>query len=302
MRRSGEPAGLERPMSGIVSGIDYGVLFSGSQTVTNATTAMLNALYSGGTASASSAVSSGDPLTDLKLAQANETADVAKEARQPLVARDIAAFKQAVGNAKDIRTALSNPAVLKVLLTSNGLGSQVQYTGLATKVLMSDPSDPNSLVSKLNNSSWTAVAKTFNFAQKGLSALTDPRVIDTLTNGYAEVMWRRSLDQATPGLANALAFLKQASSIKTVDDILGDPVNRAVVTTALGIPQEIAFQELRAQETAISSRLDVSKLQDAKFVASLTDQYLLTMKQSGPSNGVGTSLEALAMQAGSLLV
>ena len=49
--------------------------------------------------------------------------------------------------------------------------------------------------------------------------------------------------------------------------------------TALGIPQEVAFQELTAQEQAVSSRVDVTKFQDPKFVTSLTDQYLLIMQQ-----------------------
>ena len=41
---------------------------------------------------------------------------------------------------------------------------------------------------------------------------------------------------------------------------------RTVVTTALGIPLQIAFQPLEAQERAITSQLDISQLQDPKFV------------------------------------
>jgi hypothetical protein len=110
-------------------------------------------------------------------------------------------------------------------------------------------------------------------------------------------MWRRSLDQATPGLSNALTFLSQASSIKSVDEILGDPVNRAVVLTALGIPQQIAYQELRAQEQAVASRVDISKFQDPKYITHLTDQYLLTMQQQSSGTGL-TSM----VQVGGLVV
>jgi hypothetical protein len=288
-------------MGGIVSGVDYGLLFAGGSTG-NASAAILSTLYGGGTGLAASAVSTGNPLTDLKLAQANEKTDVAKEARQPLVARDIAAFKRAVANAKDIGTALSNPAVLKVLLTANGLGSQAQYPGLAKKVLLSDPAQPRSLVNQMHNTAWSNTVKTFNFARNGLAALNNPTALATLTNAYAEIMWRQSLDKATPGLANALAFLQQAKSITKVDDILGDPINRDVVTTALGIPREIAFQSLEAQEKAISSRLDLRKLQNPKFVAGLTDQYLLTPQQNARADGLQTDLSALAVQAGSLVV
>ncbi len=290
-------------MSGIISGIDYSLLFSGSASTSDIATAMLNTLYNGGATTASTAVSTGNPLTDLQLAQANETTAVAKEAKTPQVQRDIAAFQTGVANAKDIQTALTNPNVMKVLLTANNLSSYIQYPTLAQKALLSDPSESNSLVNQLGNTNLLNTAKSFDFAKNGLAALQNPKVIATLTNAYAEVLWRRSLEKATPGLSNALAFLGQAKSIKTVDDILGDPVNRSVVLTALGIPQEVAFQDLTAQEQAVSSRVDVKKFQDPKFVTSITDQYLLIMQQQSQSsaNNSGADLAALAVQAGGLV-
>src|SRR5271166_596926 len=290
-------------MSGIISGIDYNLLFSGSSSTSDIATAMLNTLYNGATTTASTAVSTGNPLTDLKLAQANETTDVAQEAKTPQVQRDIAAFQTGVANAKNIQTALENPNVMKVLLTANNLSSYIQYPALAQKALLSDPSQSNSLVNQLGNTNLLNTAKSFDFAKNGLAALQDPKVIATLTNAYSEVLWRQSLEKATPGLSNALAFLGQASSIKSVDDILGDPVNRSVVLTALGIPEEVAFQDLTAQEQAVSSRVDVKKFQDPKFVTSITDQYLLTMQQQAQSSasGSGTDLITLAVQASGLV-
>ncbi len=293
-------------MSGIVSGVNYNLLFSGGLSASDASASILTALYSGTNAyaSASPAVSTGDPLTDLKLAQANETKDVAKEAKQPQVARDIAAFTKSLASAKDIGTALANPAILKVLLTASNLADQIKFPGMAKKVLLYNPADTSSLVNRLGNAAYSSTVKTYNFFKNGLKALQNPTVIASLTHAYAEVMWRQSLDQATPGLANALAFLNQAKSIKKVDDILGDPINRAVVTTALGIPKQIAFQTLTAQETAITSRINVARLQDPKFVKGLTDQYLLTMKQNAQANAgnTGAGLFTLAEQAVGLVV
>jgi hypothetical protein len=242
-------------MSGIVSGINYNLLFSSSSSTSDIATSMLNTLFSGATATSSTAVSTGNPLVDLKLAQANETTDVAREAKTPQVARDIAAFQKGVANAKDIQTALQNPNVMKVLLTANNLSTYIQYPALAQKALLSDPSQSNSLVNKLSDTNLLNTTKSFDFAKNGLAALNDPKVISTLSNAYAEVLWRQSLDQATPGLSNALAFLSQASSIKSVDDVLGNSVNRSVVLTALGIPEQVAFQELTAQEQDITPAL-----------------------------------------------
>ena len=74
-------------MSGIVSGINYNLLFGGESS-SDATAAILTALYSGtsSTTPTTTFVSSGNPITDLKLAQSEQTTGVTREAQQPLVA------------------------------------------------------------------------------------------------------------------------------------------------------------------------------------------------------------------------
>jgi hypothetical protein len=243
-----------------------------------------------------------NPVTALQTAEQNETKDVAVTAAEPAVARDVAAFSHAVASAKSPADLLANPVALKVLLTANGLGDQLSYTALATKALLSDPSDSKSLVNQLADTRWKAVAQTYDFAIRGLAVLQQPSVLATIANGYAEVTWRQSLDATTPGLSNALTFRAGAASITSVDQILGDPVLRTVVTTALGIPEQIAFQDLPAQERAISTRLDIGKFQDPKFVESFTDRYLIAAAGSSTATGTTTDLTTLATQAGGLVV
>jgi hypothetical protein len=291
-------------MSGIVTGINYNLLFSG-ETGSQANTAILNALYSGTSSSTPTTtfVSSGNPITDLKLAQSEETTGVAQEAQQPMVANAITAFKTAVANAPNIQTALLNPAVQKVLLTASGLSNYIGETALVQKVLLSDPSDPTSLVNQMNNSTLLTTVQTYNFAQNGLAELQNPTVVSTLTNAYAQAEWLQGLDQATPGLANALTFLNQASSITSATDVLSNYTNFQVITTALGIPETIVYQSQAEQEAEINAHLNISQLQDRNYVTSLTDQYLLTMQENNPPGGTSnTSLTGLAEQVSSGLV
>jgi Protein of unknown function (DUF1217) len=262
--------------------INYAQLFGAS---TSSSNTLVNIIYGINTTSPA-----GDPnaLQALTLAEKNQTQDIATTAQEPQVQRDIAAFQSAVSTATDPATLLKNPTVLKVLLTANGLGDQVAYPALAQQALLSDPNNTNSLVNQLTNTLWKSTAQTYNFATQGLSVIRSASVQSTIANAYAEVTWRKSLDATTPGLSNALTFRQQASSIKSVDQILGDPTLRTVVTTALGIPQQIAFQDLGAQEKAISSVLDISRFQDQHFVESFTQQYLLTA-QTNASNAAGSS-------------
>ena len=291
-------------MSGIISGMNYSLLFStNNMSTNNIASSMLSTLYSTSTSSSSSATSTGNPLLDLKLAQANQTTDVAQETLQPQVSQAIAAFKTAVASSTSISSALGNPDVQKVLLTANGLSNYIGDTALVQRVLLSDPTDSTSLVNQLGDSTFLSAVQTYNFAKNGLAELQNPQIVATLTNAYAEVQWRQSLDAATPGLSNALSFLSQASSIKSVTDVFSNETNFDVITTALGIPQDIVNQQPSAMQSAINSRLDFSQFQNPNYVTNLTDQYLLTMQENAKAiASSGPSLISLAVQSSGLVV
>ena len=257
---------------------------------------ILNALYG------NSGTTGGNPVQALQTAEHNQTQDVALTAAQPAVARDIATFTSAVETATSPAQLLANPTVMNVLLTASGMSDQVGYTALATQALLSDSGNPKSLVNQLTDTRWLTVNQTYDFATKGLSVIQNPKVIATIANGYAEQTWYQSLNAATPGLSDALTFRAEASGITSVDQILGDPVLRSVVTTALGIPPQIAFQDLGAQQQAITSQLDIARFQDPKFVESFTEQYLIAMQQQNAGTQTAPSLDSLAVQAAGLVV
>ena len=240
---------------------------------------ILSALYGTPTAT-------GNPVTALTGAEANQTKDIATTAAEPTVARDIAAFTAAVQGATSVTQLLNNPTVLKVLLTANGLGDQTQYTALAQKALTSSTTDTASVANQLSstNSAWLAAAKTYQFATAGLSVIQQSSVISTIANAYAEVTWREGLDKTTPGLSNALTFRAESTTVTSALQVLGDPVMRDVVTTALGLPLTIAEQPLEAQEKAITSQLDVTKFQDPAFTESFIQRYLLAKGSTGSSS------------------
>ncbi len=73
------------------------------------------------------------------------------------------------------------------------------------------------------------------------------------------------------------------------------------MTTALGIPEQIAFQDIGAQEKAISSKLDISKFKDPKFVESFTTQYLIAAGRQQQRSS-SASLDQLAYSARGLVV
>jgi len=256
---------------------------------------LLGTLY--GLAGQTVSSSGQNAVAALKSAELNQTERIKATAQQPAVQRAINAFTAGVNGAKTVQQLLANPAVMNVLLTANGLADEIPYTALAKKALQSNVNDATSLVSKLTDRRWKPVVETYDFANKGLSVIQDPKVMSTVANAYAEVTWRRSLDAATPGLSNALTFRKTASTITGVDQILGDPVMRSVVTTALKIPLQIAFQTIEAQERAISTRVDITRFKDPKFVETFVQRYLIAANTNVTSTSSNTTPDITTLAA-----
>ncbi len=259
---------------------------------------LLDALYGSGGSSAGST----NPVQALRSAELHETQAVKVTATQPNVKAAVANFTQAVNSAKNMTQLLANPAFMKVLLTANGMTDQIGYTALATKALTSDLSDPKSLVNRLADTRWKAIAHNYDFSAAGLASFQKPATIAAIANLYATNTWQAGQDSVTPGLSNALAFKQQAASITSVDQLLGNLTMRKVVTTTLGIPQEIAFQSINAQEQAISTRLDVKKFQDPKFVETFVQRYLIANAAAVASSpSTEPSLSSLAVQQRGIL-
>jgi hypothetical protein len=261
-----------------------------------ATDPLLNAIY--GTGSGSSAA---NPVTALESAEQNQTQEVKATAAQPAVQQTMAAFTKAAQGATSVAQLLANPAFMNVLLTANCMSDQIGYTALATKVLTSNLSDSNSLANTLTDTRWKTLAQTYDFAGNGLSAIQAPSTLATIAKSYAQVTWQATQDAVAPGLTNALSFKAKASGITSVDQILGDLTLRAVVTTALGIPEQIAFQSIDAQENAISSRLDIKQFQDPKFVETFAQRYLIANSANPSSSSSTSDLTSLAIQSQGIL-
>jgi hypothetical protein len=257
---------------------------------------LLDTIYGIGTSSAGSI----DPIQALQSAEKNQTPDVKVTTAQPMVQAALSGFTQAVNSAKSMTQLLANPAFMNVLLTANGMSDQIGYTALATQALTSNVSDSNSLVNQLSDTRWLTLAKAYNFSSTGLASFQSPATIASISSLYATDTWETNQDSVTPGLSNALAFKATASTITSVDQILGDPTMRTVVTTALGIPEQIAFQDLNAQEQAISTRVDITKFKDPAFVNTFIQQYLIANAANASSSST-PDLTTLAVQGQGIL-
>ncbi|MBI1340639.1 DUF1217 domain-containing protein [bacterium] len=233
----------------------------------------------GGSGGTGQVFSAGDVGVALKQAEANEARQLAAARKDPVVQRDLARYADVVRNAKTVDDVLNDPVARRVFMTANGLGEQSQYLGLSKRALTSDILDPDSLANKLasTNGAWRSTLETYNLHLFGVGALKTSTAIETVSANYVAEKRLDQLDAQLPGLGSAILFKRIAASLDTTTKVLGSALGREVVTTALGLPRQIAVQSIEAQVKAVETRLDVTKLAEPAFVDRLVQRYLISL-------------------------
>jgi hypothetical protein len=239
------------------------------------------------------------PALRRALAPGAEAKALARLAKDPQINRELDAFAKAAAKATDVKAALRDPRVLNVLLPALGLPDAVGQPGLAARALTADPKQADGLLARLPDARWKAAAATLNLRERGVAALRDPKVQASLAEGLKRLAWKNELDAGQPGVGDALLFRERASSATSAYAVLGDPVLRRVVTTALGLPQAIVVQPVETQARAITSRLDLAKLQDPREAAKLAERYVVAAAGGGIGGAASPLLSLLP--AGGLL-
>ncbi|MCA3413284.1 MAG: DUF1217 domain-containing protein [Roseomonas sp.] len=128
-----------------------------------------------------------------------------------------------------------------------------------------------------------------------LGSLSDPKMLEILSNGFTKYEYRTGLSDANPGMANAIFFSENAKNVKTAYDILGNGVLRRVVMGALGLPDQIAIQPVETQARAITSRLKLADLQDPTKVRAIAERYLMAEADKAAAKAANASNDSLAL-------
>ncbi len=113
-------------------------------------------------------------------------------------------------------------------------------------------------------------------------------------------------DQEADVFRHATGALKAARHSGQLPRVKAIADNRQLWLTVTGlmrgIPQQIAFQPLEAQEKAIATRVDVTKFKDPKFVESFVQRYLLAANTNATGTSTTPDITTLAVQSQGLVV
>jgi len=215
--------------------------------------------------SVSSTGSSGGPtmtaLAGFKPYVQNEPQKIADYTKTSQYQRDLTYFKSHIGKVKSVDELVKDPRLLNFILSAFNLQSDAQYPAKVKEILNSDLNDRTSYANSLIDPRYQQLAKEFNVHTNGMKSFSDQTVINDLISKYTTNTYEASLSDVNPALRSAAYFLRNIGSITDAYNILGDAVLRNVVTTALGLPAEVANLPVEDQRKLIMSKLDITKLE-----------------------------------------
>lgn len=222
--------------------------------------------------------------------QLQKSGDAAQDkwSKQASVQQKIAYAKDVVAKAKTVDDLLNNRKFMEFALSAYGLESEIDKKGLLKRVLLSDLTNIDSLANRMSDQRYKEMAGQLNMKSMGVDGIKVPGIMDAMALRYTKNEFEKSQGQQSPGLREALYFKENASKINSIWGVLGDRVLREVVTTTLGIPKEMAVQGVETQAAYVSSKIDIAKFKDKKFVENFIQRYLTKRdEETQKANGVG---------------
>lgn len=131
-----------------------------------------------------------------------QTQSLAAVASAPQVAKEQKYFESAIGRMSSVDDLMKDRRALTYLMTAYGLGSEVNKTGIISKVFKQDPSNPSSLVNSLADSRWRTMINDIDTYNSGLSKIKGDITKETFTastigNRYLQVMQLDTLGAVT---------------------------------------------------------------------------------------------------------
>lgn len=176
------------------------------------------------------------------------------------VQKNITDFQKGSNDISSLDDLLDDRKTLEFVLTAFGLESEINNPGKLKAILNSDKDDPNSFANRLNDPRFGEIASFFNIANEGVSKFSSSTIQTEIIDKYLTNAFEIDIGNENPAAREALFFLRRINEVDSSIEILGDIALRSIVTTALGLPAEIANQSVLKQEALLDAKLDFDRL------------------------------------------
>ena len=208
----------------------------------------------------------------------------AATAAQPDVKAATVYYLAHIGQVKTVAQFVNNYQLFSYAMKAYGLGDMVHAKGLMTKVLNGGITSRSALANTLGDPRYRAFAAAFNFAASGAAATQATSATTGAADKYIEQTLEDTVGKTNKGVALALYFKRNASSITSGYSILADAKLLSVVQTAFGLSAASSQGDIDAQAALLSKVVRIGDLQDPAKVERLVERFTSQYDVSNSSN------------------
>lgn len=229
----------------------------------------------------------GTGLQAWQFLKSTQETQVANFNKSTVLARDVAYFKENIGNISSAKELVEDRQLLNVALSSVGLEDQIDSKSLIQKVLEEGTED-GSLANRLNDGRYVALAQAFNFDPIPASNISDEGFSDPILENYAanvlanmEASLAESGDTDTEygesvraqvlktNESESAYFSETIGSISSAQELVDNPRLLPIVLLAFGLEEKINSKALitRVLEQGADDENDLANvLGDQRYV------------------------------------
>lgn len=217
---------------------------------------------------------SGFPLYQ-RLTQTTRDAEAVKFGTRPVMKAEIEYFRSKIATIETPEDFLKDHRLLQFALVAFDMDGQLQYPARIKQIMLSDPSDPQSLVNRMSDSRYKTINNAFNFTGLGAAKLKNASFIDSIVSRYTQNSYEANLGEISPHIPDALYFERAIKNVSNGYQVIGDPVLFDVVKVALSIPNAAVTGSIERLSDWVEKDFDFSRVNDATYVKKIIDRYLV---------------------------
>lgn len=199
--------------------------------------------------------------TGYALLTRTESAQRAVFDRKPEIERDVAAFRERIGEVDSAAALVADRQLLRVALGAFGLDDEIGKIAFIRRILEEPSADPASLSNRLVDPRYRKLAAAFGFGDIPGGQTAFAGFADRIAAAYKERSFEVAVGDQNADLRLALNFRREIAAYAAAADpegtawfsVMGDRPVRAVFEAAFGLPESFGKLDIDRQRDTLRS-------------------------------------------------
>lgn len=224
-----------------------------------------------------------DALTTYKLFSVNRDSTLERIKSSPIIDRDVAYYKENIGNIKSAEDLVADRRLLNFALSAYGLEDMSFAGALIQKLLEGGVDDPDALSNQLSDQRYREFARDFNFSQFGAATTSFTTVQEGVVDKFYTQQVEVQAGDSNTGARLAIYFERKAEDITSQFGILADRALLQVVQTAFGLSPQMSLLPIDKQADLLNEQYSIDDLSDKEFIDKLMTRFLASWDINNPT-------------------